>query len=420
MIDSLPQQPNRVRLVLRPVGDLAQIRELASGLLPRVALAALLVGMPLLVLLDWVYDFGMIGFPFAKLTRALLLVVFGLYIVQTGINFGAYGFRFGRVLFAFLAINLVYTLLSHDILGNLYYTSRIAFWILGTVVAFRLARSGALSHSGLRWTIIATIALGAAFTVYFMMRPDIEAGQNASAYLLLWCLPILLMVKRTRLDNAFLALAVVAILLTVKRGAMIALGLSLVAYALTYLKIYGNARAFAKILGLFALLAAISVYALAHNWDAVEHRFSDTTGSGRDQMYPMLITHWAESGPLNLAFGFGINSVQSYTGLRYHGVEGSLGPYAHSDWLQLMHDFGLFGLGTLMCLHYQFLAMIWTYFRRRTSCTPSLAMAYVVLFLVNIYSGHLVAPTAIILGVLLGFAATRRKPGLAEVRRLCA
>jgi hypothetical protein len=77
------------------------------------------------------------------------------------------------------------------------------------------------------------------------------------------------------------------------------------------------------------------------------------------------------------------------------------GPYAHSDWLQLMHDFGLVGIVLLAWLHAAFLALIRRGFRLRNPVTPSLAMGYTILFLVNIYSGHLLGPTAIYFGLLL-------------------
>ncbi|MBK1654995.1 O-antigen ligase family protein [Allochromatium vinosum] len=381
-----------------------RMRRLGAGLLARAALLGLTVGMVLLVLFDWLYDFEIIAVPLALFTRATLLAVFAIYLVQTGVNFGAYGFRFGKILFYFLGLNLVYTAFSGDILGNLYHTSRIAFWILAAVVAYRLALSGALTEKILQRAIGATVFLGAAFTIYFMTQGDTEAGQNASAYLLLWCLPLLLLSSRSSANIMLLALAAVAILLTVKRGAMIGLGLSSVAYALAYMKLHGNARAFARMLGIAVVLGAVGAYALSQNWEAVETRFEDTSGSGRDKMYAGLYEHWIHAEPLNVAFGFGINSVQQYTPVMF-GSNKERGPYAHSDWIQMMHDFGLLGIGFLVWLHAQFLSLIRRSYRIRHPYTPALAMGYVTLFLVNIYSGHLMSPGAVYCGLLLAFSA---------------
>lgn len=400
MIESVSLRHAIEHEALPRVRQSAALARLGCGPLARAALVGIAAGMPLLVLCDWLYDFSILAFPFAFYLRAVLLAAFALYLVHTGPRLGAYRFRFGRWLLCYLAVNLVYALVSADRLANLYHVSRIAFWILGTVAAYRLALCGALSEKILQRAIGATVLLGAAFTMYFMTRADTEAGQNASAYLLAWCLPLLLAAEKSRGRSALVALAAAAILLTVKRGAMLALGFSSIAYALAYLRLNGSPRALARVVGFLLVLGAVSLGVLASNWDAVKTRFEDTSGSGRDNMYAMLLEHWRKAEPQNLVFGFGINSVQRYTGMMY-GSEDDRGPYAHSDWLQLMHDFGLVGIVLLAWLHAAFLALIRRGFRLRNPVTPSLAMGYTILFLVNIYSGHLLGPTAIYFGLLL-------------------
>ena len=382
-----------------------QARELPRDLLASLTLYCLCAGSVALVFLDWIFDFGLISFPLGKIIRALLLVVFTIYIVRTGVRFGKHGFRFGRVLGFFLALNLSYTFLSGDIVGNLYYSSRIVFWICGTVVVYRLALSGILSEKALMRTTVSTVLLGAAFTIYLMTLPDIRAGQNASAYLLLWCLPLLLMLKKSMLVNIIVGIAIFAILLTVKRGAMIALGLSIVAYGVTYVKLHRDFRVAARLAMLFALFALIAAYALAHNWDAVKKRFEDKSGSGRDKMYSELINHYVMAEPSNLLLGFGIRSVERYNGLLYHGDENVTSVYAHSDWLQFTHDFGLLGFGFLVWLHVRFLCLVFDGLKKRHDYTPPLVMGYVILFLVNMYSGHLMAPDAFYFGILVAHAS---------------
>ncbi|MCJ7603817.1 MAG: O-antigen ligase family protein [Desulfobulbaceae bacterium] len=373
----------------------------------RFTMRCLCLGTVLLVFFDWSFDLGLIAFPFSKYARAFLLVVFLVYLLRTGVQFGKFKFPFDRILAFYAALNIIYSVVSPDMIGNLYYSLRIMFWLLGTVVAYRLALSGILSDKGLQKTIVATVFLGAAFTIFFMTRSGTEAGQNASAYLLLWCLPFLLMMKKSQLGKLVLVLAVFAILLTVKRGAMIALVLSIVAYGLTYLKLHGNFRVFIRGIRVVVLLAIVVAYALTTNWDAVQTRFQDTSGSGRSRMYTMLLNHYIQSDPMNLVFGFGINSVQKYTGYMYYGRIDTSGPYAHSDWLQMMHDFGLLGIGFLVWLHVKVLTLIRESYKKRHPFTPSLVMGYAILFLVNIYSGHLMSPNAIYFGLLLAFTAAK-------------
>ncbi len=379
-------------------------RALRSGPLARTALLGLSIGTVMLVPLDWLHALEVVAFPFHFYVRALLLAVFTLYIIHTGVSFAAYRFRFGHVLLYYLAVNLTYTALSEDIGGNLFYVSKISFWILGTIVAYRLALSGALSEKILHRTITATVAIGAMFAIYFMTLPETAPGQNAGAYLLVWCLPLLLIGQKSRTGNIVLLVAAVAVLLTVKRGAMIALGLSSIAYGLSYLRLRRNSRASARVTTVLVLLAVISTVVVSRKWDAVQTRFADTTGSGRDKMYGMLVQHWGNGELPNVVLGFGIRSVQEYTGMML-GREDGRGPYAHSDWLQMMHDFGLLGIGFMVWIHAAFLSLIHTSRRIRHPLTPSLVMGYVVLFLVNIYSGHLMAPGAIYFGFLIAWGA---------------
>lgn len=398
---------------MRVKGNTAINRRLASRFMGR----CLCIGSVLLVIFDWSFDLLLVPLPFSKYIRVLLLSTFLVYIFRTGIDFGRFRFPFGNVLLFYGAVNIIYSVLSVHIVDSLYYSSRIIFWVFGAVVAYRLTLVGSLSPRMLQRTIVATVFVGSAFTIYFMTRPGVEAGQNASAYLLLWCLPFILMHKRSSLDNFVLIMAVLAILLTVKRGAMIGLCTSFIAYGLVYLKLFGNAKQFLRLIRALVVLGIIAFYALSANWDDIQTRFQDISGSGRDRVYAMLFDHWANSEPANIVFGFGIQSVQRYTGYMYHGRADASGVYAHSDWLQLMHDFGLVGITFLVWLHINFIYFILISYKKKHTYTPSLVMGYVILFLVNIYSGHLMSPNALYFGILLAFCSAQIMPHIPPVPR---
>jgi len=334
----------------------------------------------------------------SKYSRAFLLVDFAFYVIRTGISLSAYGFRFGRVLTYFMTLCLLYSIVSEDVVENLYYSTRIFFWTLGTVVAYRLFLAGLLSEKIIRKTIIATVIIGAVFTIIFMARPETKGHQNASAYLLLWCMPLMFLIRKSWIDHSSIAIAVVAIMMTIKRGAMIGLVISSAIYGLIYYKMYMSMRAFLRLIGFFLILGIIGAYALSLNWEAVQGRFEDKSGSGRDKLYTMLVNHYLQADLTNQIFGFGINSVQRYTGQIFRG--GWTGVYAHSDWVQFMYDFGIFGIILLVWLHLQFLTLIFKYYKNKHPHAPPLIMGYVIMFLINIYSGQLMYPDTIYLGLL--------------------
>ncbi|MGD9168509.1 MAG: hypothetical protein PVI97_00430, partial [Candidatus Thiodiazotropha sp.] len=216
----------------------------------------------MLVPADWLYQLEVTTTPLGKYIRAMLIVIFIIYLLITGIDFTKYGFKAGLVFALFAVLNILYALLSENVNDNIYYTSRIIYWLLGTVVVYRLVVSEILSDKAIEVMIIVTVILGSMFTAYYMQILNNKAGQNASAYLLLWCLPLLLKAEKKLLVNVSLVLAIIAIILTVKRGAMIGLVLSLVVYYISYIKVNKLNNALLKALGSVIVVVLATYYVL--------------------------------------------------------------------------------------------------------------------------------------------------------------
>ena len=377
--------------------------------LASIAKLSVIHGSVLLLLFDWLSVLELIPAFISLVLRAIILATCLTYIAVTGISFGKYRFKFGTCLGFFILVNIVYSLFSSSIVEEFYYTSRILLWTSITIVVYRLSVFGFLRKNELRNFIYVIILLGTFFTLYYVTRPDIQAGQNASAYLLVWSLPLALLCSgNSKLKWVLIGLATLAIMLTVKRGAIVALGFSGLAYYGYGILVGSNVKNFlSKTLGLilacaFIALASISIL------DSLVSRFSETGGSGRDILFPLLINHWLQADTLTKIIGFGINSVQQYSGEFFYGAySGVSGVYAHSDWLQLIHDFGFFGFLILFWIHVSVLRLIISGYRMKLEYTPALLMSYVILFLVNIYSGHLFAPGAFIFGVSVAYCAAQ-------------
>ena len=370
---------------------------------------SVIYGSILLLLFDWLSVLELIPAFISLLLRAAILGTCLTYIAVTGISFGKYHFKFGTCLGFFILVNIIYSLFSSSIIDDFYYTSRILLWTSITIVVYRLSVFGYLRKNELRNFIYVIILLGAFFTLYYVSRPDVEAGQNASAYLLVWSLPLALLCSgNSKLKWVLIGLATLAIILTVKRGAIIALGLSGLAYYGYGILVRSSIKNFfSKTLGLILASAFIALASL-FTLDAFVSRFSETGGSGRDILFPLIINHWLQADMLTKITGFGINSVQQYTGEFFYGAySGVSGVYAHSDWLQLIHDFGFFGFLILFWIHVSVLRLIISGYKMKLEYTPALLMCYVVLFLVNIYSGHLFAPGAFIFGVSVAYCAAQ-------------
>jgi hypothetical protein len=392
-------------------------RNIITALFARSAKVSILFGSALLLILDWLALFNYMPPIVSLLLRAFIMSICLGYIFITGINFGKYSFGFGNALAFFIMVNIIYSLLSSSIISDIYYTSRILMWTSISVAVYRLILFGDLREYELRNFIYLIIVIGSVFTLYYMALPDVEGGQNASAYTLLWSIPMaLLFPGRFKLKWIIVGLATLAIIVTIKRGAIVALIASASAYYIYLTMTKSSVSKFLTATLSFLLLIAIGYFAVMSNLEGFESRFSDTSGSGRDILYVLLLTHWLGADTITQIFGFGINSVQQYTSTIYFGAFSSeSGVYAHSDWIQLIHDFGLIGFMILFWIHLSVLRLILDGHKMGLEYTPALLMGYIILFLVNIYSGHLFAPGAFLFGILVAYCATKLRLAQQEI-----
>jgi hypothetical protein len=396
------------------------------------------IGLILLVPLDWGAEFWHWSNLNRQIMRGLLLGIMFLYVLITGVYFGSKDFKTGKVL-AVMAIMLgIYAALDRDLANSMYYYSRILFWILGSVVIYRLTLAGAITHKTVFITIGCIILISSLLTIYHVINPvGIEKTQNTRTYIILWCIPLLLIGKRSKLKTTFVGIASIAIVLAIKRGSILALLLSICAYIVSYVKINFNFQNFLKT-GVFALVLGMIVTGTAcWQWNNILLRNKDLSnvekiGSGRGDMYYLIVRHWLDADITHKVFGFGSRSVQrmmslygyykykiSYSTESVHRLatkyenksfaDPNYGGYAHSDWLQFLHDNGLIGIVVLGSLHFTIIYLILIGFQKNHPYTPSLVMGYIILFLVNIYSGHLVSPTGIYFGMLIGFISAKFK-----------
>jgi len=370
----------------------------------RNTMLMLCVGSTILVPIDWAVELGMLNRMCIQVTRAAMTLTFLWYILRTGVRPTRYGFGLGLALSLIAILIGLHAAASPTPRRELYDLARTLYWVLGAIVVYRLSLTGELSERIVaRW--IGTVMLfGSAFTIAYMLSPGVEVGQNASAYLVLWCMPTLLMLRTTRHTACLMAVGAIAILLTVKRGAVVGLAASGAAWGLAQLHPGMPAKRFTRIVLVFAVVSLVGGIAAVYRWEELAKRFSDTSGSGRNVMYTVLIEHWWRANTGHFVLGFGAGSVPENMGRLFASTRNI---EAHSDWVKFIHDYGLVGLCCLLFLHLQFLHLIRRSQNVARPLLAALSMGYVIMFLVNIYSGILYSPAALYLGVVLGVSSAR-------------
>jgi O-antigen ligase len=232
---------------------------------------------------------------------------------------------------------------------------------------------------------------------------------NAYAYFLLFCIPLVLCTDRPSKTSLLLAIAAAfAITLSLKRGATIALILSILAYGATYSKCNEKGMTYRKVIPFILIFAIVAVSTVLWQWDEFLLRWADASdvdsiGGGRGIFYRLIIHHWVTGSVVHQLFGFGLFSVAPSLGnMGYFEV------YAHSDWLGILHDQGLIGISLFVAVHVALLKLVVRAIRTRHHQGPPLAMGYVIFACANLYSGCTGAPDSMLLfSVLLGYSGAK-------------
>lgn len=343
--------------------------------------------------------------------RAFLFGIMIVYVVITGLNFGEYGFRLGKVLGVFAILIICYAIADPDrqkVTSNLYIATKYIYWIIGVVVFYRLTQFNYLNIKVLIKFARVTVIAASICSIYYIFFIAQRKWINADAYLLLFCIPILLLDTQSKMSLILVGLASAVILLTIKRGACLALLFSIISFFLTYAKNYGMKPKVSRwkvFIGIVLFVILLVIVGIT-SWDRIIVRMddlgdADEIGSLRGTLYRLVFYRWLNADIINQVFGFGFDSVSSYTE-RYMFK----GLYAHSDWLEVLHDFGIMGVCLLLWLHIEIICIIHKSHRQKSLVTPSLVMGYTIFLLSGLYAGILMFPTTIFFSFFLGYVCS--------------
>ena len=163
---------------------------------------------------------------------------------------------------------------------------------------------------------------------------------NNSGYIFVNILPFLFLVKRKFISATLLIASSILAISSLKRGAMIILAAFVIYYVCILLK--ESKLSFIQKFSIVSFAAiicgAIAIQMHGSN-ELIQERVTQTLSgntSGRDVMYKQLWDNWTNSdSTTKMLFGYGY----SYTPMVTYGR------YAHNDWLELLTNMGLLGIG---------------------------------------------------------------------------
>lgn len=233
----------------------------------------------------------------------------------------------------------------------------------------------------------------------FFKRAD-NIGYRSLMVMFLFSLNI----KKAR-DVVFLFIAYLLVVLSFKRGAMLAgtvvLFINLIPLLRGKLGMSKNDKVLLYLSSFIMLLASTTL--LIYFWDIVAYRFihDETGGSGRDLFWSEIVRGWKNAPIINKIFGSGFFAVPGLLGSYDSFYGGAI--YAHSDWYELLYDHGIFGL----VVYGIFVAKILFQSKRVKKYAQDYYYAYLSVcaawLMVSYYSGIYTTKSSIFYMLIIGF-----------------
>ena len=344
-------------------------------------------------------------FPFPPIVLRLLLVALCLYVIL----FKPHKFSaLEKWMLAFSVVNIVYFFIAFITKGYSYVTS-----IGNNLCAFLplclfsyLAKKGTMTEKFITVTTVVLLLACVAYYIHYeqmrMLAKELDEDEsttiNASTVFLMM-IPLLFYEKRRVLLYAEVSVCVFFILSAVKRGNIVAAALPLVILLWYQFKdSKRNALALLVLLG-FVIVGSYYLREYLSNSYYFQQRLEDTlegNSSGRDRIYVEAFSIWEKSNGFHLFFGNGFRAVTR-----------TIGTPAHSDWIEILVDNGVFGIVFYLAIFLSFFRVI-----RHSHDLPEklvLLSAFLIWFAKSIYSMAYVESHMYLLMIAVGLAMWRPK-----------
>ena len=276
------------------------------------------------------------------------------------------------------------------------------YYFTGTAIPF------ARDDSCLVWAMTAVSLM---LTFYYFnnyygnINYEIESANSAS-YAILYLLPFLLCHKNRVLHGLFIALSIIVVMFSLKRGGFIALLFAVLVYLIVVMLLSKkNKSAFIWKL-LFLLAGTVGIYFLVQfiNTEVLEgslfnrmNQIEEKGGSGRLDIYAYYLSFIGNDSIGHWLFG--------------HGFQGSIrdttiGYTCHNDFLEAFVDYGIFGLAFFIALNVSLIKHLIQMIKEKHPYAPAMGVSVALFFANSMVSHILIYPRYMVIFALFwGFIA---------------
>lgn len=293
--------------------------------------------------------------PISAPIKALIMAPLGFFAMAGALRRSTYArldtFAIMGLLLLFFSSSFV-SAFPYDSLSR---AIRQLFLVLVYLSAIYLLRFGSLNRQSFALLAATCLLIMVPTVVFLSFNPLVEHKvQAAGPYSLLWLLLFSLLVctPRDKLLIIMIVIGSLALLLTMKRGAILSLGLALIYWLYLKNRYFHSLSTILNTILLGVLGAGLIGVFWFTRGEQFSERLSDTSGSGRDVVYSTILDGFLKADISEILFGHGSMGVQILTGEKIGLREyARYGLQAHNDWLTLAYDFGLLGLTLFLLVH---------------------------------------------------------------------
>lgn len=230
------------------------------------------------------------------------------------------------------------------------------------------------------------------------------------SYFFLLLIPWIFLIEKRLIRLILIILIMSAILLSVKRTAIISLFLATITGYLT--EIFIQDRKTSKkylfrllFLVIFAVLLIFIINNFSSGW--IFARFESIPqdrGTSRLDIYSKIFQLLSDSSFFQLLIGHGHNSVKDYM---FGGLS------AHNDWLECIFDYGIIGFIIYLFLNILIIKKIKSLYKNQSVYTPAMSSSYIIFTIMSITSHLIIYPYVFILmtslwGIIFGITSNHQ------------
>jgi len=387
----------------------------------QVSLIGVLLLLLALVVIDVFFgadEVGVEGRALPRLLRLVIVAVMFIWVISEEHEYSI-GLSFGlSVLLLGLVMGVSVLVASEDLKTDMIDLSKTYYWILGFFFMAGMTRRGVLTP---RMLMYFTIPLVLMLFLKILILDKLSgmadvavADYRNDGWKLVLCIPLILMIDPAKQKWLYLCLilVVIAVLLSLKRGAILALAASVTCWliASTGNTLRERLIAVLKVVGIVAIAGLIVISRQDHyagRLDDISSGNLADLGSGRGLSYGAVWRRIERTDGLRLVVGHGYaavpNALWEDIGVRV---------YAHSDLLEVFYDHGLIGV-LLMLMMLASLIRFWLTLRR-TDLVLSTALLCAIPIVVSkgLISIAIYDPSMIHMAMALGYIQGRAAWGV--------